>query len=96
MIISIFLCLLLFIPFSDELNNGLGLTPQMGETRKFHWKKSVSSNKGWNSWNHFGCSINETIVRKTVDAIVATGLAAAGYQYSMLLPSFMYTNHYLL
>jgi alpha-galactosidase len=26
-----------------SLDNGLGLTPQMG----------------WNSWNHFGCNINE-------------------------------------
>lgn len=37
---------------------------------------------GWNSWNHYHCGINETIVRQTADAIVATGLAAAGYQYS--------------
>jgi hypothetical protein len=37
--------------------------------------------EGWNSWNHFHCSINETVVRQTADAIVATGLAAAGYQY---------------
>jgi hypothetical protein len=37
--------------------------------------------EGWNSWNHFHCSINENVVRQTADAIVATGLAAAGYQY---------------
>jgi hypothetical protein len=101
MIISIFLCLLLFIPFSDELNNGLGLTPQMGKRQEeFIRKKNRYTHflllKGWNSWNHFGCSINETIVRKTVDAIIATGLADAGYQYGMLLPSFMYINYYLL
>ncbi len=101
MIISIFCCLLLFIPFSDELNNGLGLTPQMGKKQEEFIRKNkqiytFSSIKGWNSWNHFGCSINETIVRKTVDAIIATGLAAAGYQYGKFLPSFMYINHYLL
>ncbi len=39
--------------------------------------------EGWNSWNHFGCGLNETIVRQIADAIVATGLAAAGYQYGM-------------
>ena len=38
---------------------------------------------GWNSWNHFHCNINETLVRQTADAIVATGLAAAGYQYGV-------------
>ncbi|CAF2100474.1 unnamed protein product [Rotaria magnacalcarata] len=48
-----------------SLDNGLGKTPQMG----------------WNSWNHFGCSINETIIRATADAFIATGLAQAGYNY---------------
>nr|P14749.1 RecName: Full=Alpha-galactosidase; AltName: Full=Alpha-D-galactoside galactohydrolase; AltName: Full=Melibiase; Flags: Precursor [Cyamopsis tetragonoloba]CAA32772.1 alpha-galactosidase preproprotein [Cyamopsis tetragonoloba] len=45
--------------------NGLGQTPPMG----------------WNSWNHFGCDINENVVRETADAMVSTGLAALGYQY---------------
>ncbi|TVU39597.1 hypothetical protein EJB05_13023 [Eragrostis curvula] len=45
--------------------NGLGLTPQMG----------------WNSWNHFQGNINETVIRRTADALVATGLAKAGYTY---------------
>ena len=29
------------------LDNGLGRTPPMG----------------WNSWNHYGCNINETIIK---------------------------------
>ncbi|XP_031378083.1 alpha-galactosidase-like [Punica granatum] len=47
------------------LDNGLGLTPQMG----------------WNSWNHFNCNINEQLIKETADAIVSSGLAALGYQY---------------
>ncbi|EAZ03724.1 hypothetical protein OsI_25855 [Oryza sativa Indica Group] len=47
------------------LDNGLGRTPQMG----------------WNSWNHFGCNINENTIRSTVDALISTGLAKAGYTY---------------
>ncbi|KAK4799765.1 hypothetical protein SAY86_025130 [Trapa natans] len=47
------------------LSNGLGRTPQMG----------------WNSWNHFQCNINETLIKQTADAIVSSGLAALGYQY---------------
>ncbi|XP_076885936.1 alpha-galactosidase-like [Bidens hawaiensis] len=47
------------------LENGLGRTPQMG----------------WNSWNHFGCNIEEKLIRETADAMVSTGLAAAGYKY---------------
>jgi len=44
---------------------GLALTPQMG----------------WNSWNKFACDIDEELVRETADALVETGLAAAGYVY---------------
>jgi alpha-galactosidase len=47
------------------LDNGLGRTPPMG----------------WNSWNHFGCNINETTIRETADLLVKTGLAAKGYKY---------------
>jgi hypothetical protein len=47
------------------LDNGLGLTPQMG----------------WNSWNHFGCNINEELIKRTADLLVSTGLAEKGYNY---------------
>ncbi|CAL9192570.1 unnamed protein product [Musa hybrid cultivar] len=53
------------------LANGLGMTPLMG----------------WNTWNHFYCDINETIIRKSgtnilmSDALVSTGLAKLGYRY---------------
>jgi hypothetical protein len=39
--------------------------------------------KGWNSWNHFGCNINEKLIQQTADLIVSTGLAAAGYEYGL-------------
>ncbi len=45
--------------------NGLALTPPMG----------------WNSWNHFGDKIDDQIVRDAADAMVSSGMAAAGYQY---------------
>lgn len=56
---------LLLVLSAYSLDNGLGLTPQMG----------------WNSWNHFGCKINETLIKKTADLLVSTGLAAKGYVY---------------
>eukprot|EP01117_Protostelium_nocturnum_P006348 TRINITY_DN2295_c0_g1_i1.p1 TRINITY_DN2295_c0_g1~~TRINITY_DN2295_c0_g1_i1.p1 ORF type:complete len:381 (+),score=95.78 TRINITY_DN2295_c0_g1_i1:101-1243(+) len=46
-------------------NNGLGITPQMG----------------WNSWNNFGCSVNETVIRNTVDLFLKYGLNELGYKY---------------
>lgn len=36
---------------------------------------------GWNSWNRFGCEVNEETVRRTADALVATGMRDAGYVY---------------
>lgn len=39
---------------------------------------------GWNSWNTFGQDINETVVRETADALVATGLKDHGYSYIVI------------
>jgi alpha-galactosidase len=45
--------------------NGLAATPPMG----------------WNSWNHFAEGVDDQVVRETADAMVASGMAAAGYTY---------------
>jgi alpha-galactosidase len=50
---------------AEALNNGVARTPPMG----------------WNSWNTFGCNINETLIRQMADAIVSTGMRDRGYQY---------------
>ena len=36
---------------------------------------------GWNSWNHFGNNVDDSIVRTTAAKLVNSGLAAAGYIY---------------
>jgi alpha-galactosidase len=63
--VLIFLLALLSAPMSWALTNGLALTPPMG----------------WNSWNNFGCGINEAIIRATADAMATNGMKAAGYQF---------------
>ena len=50
------------------LDNGLARTPPMG----------------WNSWNHFGCDVSSRLIRETADALVATGMRDAGYQYVVI------------
>ena len=50
---------------SLALDNGVGRTPPMG----------------WNSWNHFHCSVSSDLLKATTDDFVALGLTAAGYQY---------------
>jgi alpha-galactosidase len=36
---------------------------------------------GWNTWNKFRCEINEQLIRASADAMVATGMQDAGYEY---------------
>jgi alpha-galactosidase len=36
---------------------------------------------GWNSWNHFGCDVNENTIREVADAMVESGMKDAGYLY---------------
>src|SRR5438067_2492409 len=45
--------------------SGLALTPPMG----------------WNSWNHFECKVSDPIIRAQADAMVRSGMKAAGYEY---------------
>jgi alpha-galactosidase len=39
---------------------------------------------GWNSWNKFGCNVDEKLIRSTAEAMVSQGLKAAGYEYVVI------------
>ncbi|MED5621919.1 glycoside hydrolase family 27 protein [Ideonella sp. BN130291] len=39
---------------------------------------------GWNSWNKFGCNVSEQLVRQQAEAMAASGMKAAGYQYVVI------------
>jgi alpha-galactosidase len=36
---------------------------------------------GWSSWNYYTCKVNDMMVRAQADALVSSGMKAAGYQY---------------
>jgi alpha-galactosidase len=36
---------------------------------------------GWNSWNRFACNVNEQMLRDAADALITSGMKAAGYTY---------------
>ncbi len=55
-------------PRLQALDNGVARTPPMG----------------WNSWNKFGCNVSEDLIRQIADAMVNTGMKAAGYQYLVI------------
>jgi alpha-galactosidase len=52
-------------PFKIICGDTIALTPPMG----------------WNSWNAFGCSVNEEDVRAAADAMVSSGLINHGWTY---------------
>jgi alpha-galactosidase len=62
------LALALVAPAAAIAGDGLALTPPMG----------------WNSWNKFGCNVSEKLIRGAADALVATGMKDAGYQYIVI------------
>lgn len=39
---------------------------------------------GRNSWNKFGCNVDEDLIRKTSDATVSSGMKSAGFQYVVI------------
>jgi len=39
---------------------------------------------GFNTWNKFGCDVDETLIRQTADAMVETGMRDAGYRYLVI------------
>ena len=41
----------------------------------------IKPQMGFNTWNKYGCNINETVVRDTADAIIKSGLDKLGYVY---------------
>jgi alpha-galactosidase len=44
-------------------------------------KLAITPPMGWNSWNAWGIVVDDARVRAAADALVASGLAAQGYQY---------------
>ena len=39
---------------------------------------------GWNSWNQFGCNVDEQMLRGIAKAMVDSGLKDVGYQYVVI------------
>ncbi len=64
----IFLLLVISTGLYGQKYKGLALTPPMG----------------WNSWNHFGCNVDERLIRETADAMVKSGMKDAGYTYVVI------------
>ena len=44
-------------------------------------KLALTPPMGWNSWNKFGCDVNEKMIREIADVMVSSGMKDAGYIY---------------
>ncbi|KAI7879047.1 glycoside hydrolase [Lichtheimia hyalospora FSU 10163] len=44
-------------------------------------KLAATPPMGWNTWNKYGCNINEDLIKGTADIMVEQGYLAAGYEY---------------
>ena len=58
----------------------IGLACAGAHAQKFD-QLALSPQMGWNSWNKFADKVNEQLIRETADAMVASGMKDAGYQY---------------
>jgi len=55
-----------------------------GKAQKFP-DLALTPPMGWNSWNYFQCDgINEQVIKETADAMVASGMKEAGYEYIVI------------
>jgi alpha-galactosidase len=66
--ISLVVSLLCLEPSPALAGDGLAKTPPMG----------------WNSWNKFSCNVSEKLIRGAADALVSSGMKAAGYEYVVI------------
>ncbi|MGA2323915.1 MAG: glycoside hydrolase family 27 protein [Sedimentisphaerales bacterium] len=66
--IALLLVMCLTVCASAEKFKGLAPTPPMG----------------WNSWNTFAMKIDENLVKETAEALIASGMRDAGYNYIVI------------
>jgi alpha-galactosidase len=62
---------------------GVLLWASIAFAQKFE-KLALTPPMGWNSWNNFACDVNEQLIRDVADAMVSSGMKAAGYQYVVI------------
>ncbi len=65
------------------LTMAVGFVFSSGYSQKFEGL-ALTPPMGWNSWNKFGCDVNEQMIRGIADGMVASGMKDAGFQYIVI------------
>jgi alpha-galactosidase len=66
---------------SSRLQNGLAITPPLGYVPFLPPTSKLTAIRRWNTYNHYSCAPNETIVHSNALGLVSLGLHALGYEY---------------
>ncbi|PZX16402.1 alpha-galactosidase [Breznakibacter xylanolyticus] len=56
----------------------------MGASAQKFENLAMTPPMGWNSWNKFACDVSEQLIMETADAMAASGMKAAGYEYVVI------------
>ncbi|MBN2742824.1 MAG: glycoside hydrolase family 27 protein [Marinilabiliaceae bacterium] len=56
----------------------------MGTSAQKFENLAMTPPMGWNSWNKFACDVSEQLIMETADAMAASGMKAAGYEYVVI------------
>lgn len=77
------LIILLSMAWLPIASNAENKNPQSATDSVFY-SLAATPPMGWNSWNKFGCSINEKLLMEMADAMVSSGMKDAGYEYIVI------------
>ncbi|HWF73700.1 MAG TPA: glycoside hydrolase family 27 protein [Solirubrobacteraceae bacterium] len=86
---------------ASALASGPGAAPSGGASQPATSPPAVSASlvalaptppMGWNPWYEFGCKVDEELIEQTAQALVSSGMAAAGYSYVNLDDCWMASN----
>ncbi|HOV98911.1 MAG TPA: glycoside hydrolase family 27 protein [Bacteroidota bacterium] len=61
----------------------LALVFSLGKAQKFEGL-ALTPPMGWNSWNTFACNVDENLIKEITEAMIASGMKDAGYQYIVI------------
>ncbi len=76
-----FCCLIILTAFFHGCQKKSDLTGEIKGSEDKTIIAAATPPMGWNSWNCFQADINEEKIRAVVDAMIATGMKDAGYDY---------------
>jgi len=80
----LFTGIFIFLMLQFSCQPSLEIDPTLSATIEIDYSLAATPPMGWNSWNTFIFNIDEKLILETADAMVESGMAAAGYNYIVI------------